>query len=52
MESVVDWSGGWRLPRNQRDSRDPQERSDEEAWRSPAGKRPPGTEINGLVRTN
>jgi hypothetical protein len=24
-----------------------QERSDEAAWRSPAGKRPPGTEING-----
>ena len=25
-----------------------QEHSDEAAWRSPAGKRPPGTEINGL----
>jgi hypothetical protein len=28
----------------------PQERSDEEARRSPAGKRPPGMEINGLTK--
>jgi hypothetical protein len=27
-----------------------QERSDEAARRSPAGKRPPGTEINGIVQ--
>ncbi len=23
LEKLVDWSGGWRLQRNQRDSRDP-----------------------------
>jgi hypothetical protein len=41
MESIVDWSGGWRLPRNQRDSRDPAGACDEETRRSPAGKRHP-----------
>ena len=49
---LVDWSAGRRLPRNsetygERSSFLLQERSDEEARRSPAGKRPPGTEING-----
>lgn len=46
---LVDCSGGWRLPRNQRDSRDPGlSVAREAARRSTAGKRPPGTEINGL----
>jgi hypothetical protein len=50
MKSIVDWSGGWRLPRNQRSAKEKftlslaetlQERSDEAARRSPAGKRRP-----------
>ena len=46
---VVDWSGGRRLPREKRDGRDPGlSAAREAAWRSPAGKRPPVTEINGL----
>jgi hypothetical protein len=49
MESAVDCSGGWRLQRNQRDSQDPGlSAAREAAWRSPAGKRPPATEINGI----
>jgi hypothetical protein len=45
---LVDWSGGWRLQRNQRDRRDPGlSVAREAARRSPAGTRPPGTEIDG-----
>jgi hypothetical protein len=40
---LVDCSAGRRLQRNQRDSRDPAGACDEEARRSPAGTRPPGT---------
>jgi TetR/AcrR family transcriptional regulator, cholesterol catabolism regulator len=48
MESAVDWSGGQRLPRNQRDSRDPagaQRRSGSALARRKAL---PATEINGI----
>ena len=40
------------LDRNQRESRDPGlSVAREAARRSPAGKRPPGTEINGILET-
>jgi hypothetical protein len=55
---LVDCSEGRRLQRNQRSAKEKfalslaetlQERSDEAARRSPAGKRPPVTKINGIV---
>jgi hypothetical protein len=57
---LVDWSGGRRLQRNQRSAKEkfalslaetPLERSDEEARRSPAGKRRPERKSTNCVKS-
>ena len=49
-ESVVDWSGGWRLQRNST-SEDPAETQRRGDWGA-REKRPPVTEINGFARSS
>jgi len=50
--TLVAWNGRWRLQRNQREPKTPQERAfcDEEAEAAPAGKRPSGMESNGIIK--
>ena len=55
MKFIVDWSVGRRLPREKRAKRERESslfpylpKTPQEAEAMPAGKRPPGTEINGI----
>ena len=49
---LVDWSGGWRLQREQRELKAPQERSDEEIEAVPAESVHPERKSTNHIKTD